>query len=143
MSRPRFRQLEHTSDLKVEILGQDLPSLFRNAAECVTVSMLGPVRLASTRTERVSLTAADTAELLLDWLRELIYVFSVRQMAVAQADITRLEGDGEWRLEAELSGEDYDPGRHGLVLEIKAPTYHEFLFEVKPGACRAIVVLDV
>lgn len=143
MSRPRFRQLEHTSDLKVEILGEDLPDLFRNAAECLTVSMLGHARLAETRIETVAINAADPAELFLDWLRELLYIFSVKGLAVARARITRLEGNGEWRLEAGLSGEDYDLERHGLVLEIKAPTYHDFEFCVKPGACRAVVVLDV
>ena len=143
MSRPRFRQLEHTSDLKVEVSGRDLPDLFRNAAACLTTSMLGRVRLEQTRVEAVTLTAAEPAELFLDWLRELLFLFSVKGLAIARAEITKLEGNGEWRLEAEITGEDYDTERHGLVLEVKAPTYHDFLFEAKPGECRAVVVLDV
>jgi SHS2 domain-containing protein len=143
MGRLRYRQLEHTSDLKVEVFGDDLPELFRSAAECVSSCMLGDARVGEARTEHVGLAAAGPAELFLDWLRELLYLFSVKGMAIARADIARLGGNGEWRLEARVSGEDYSPDRHGLVAEIKAPTYHDYAFEMKPGACRAVVVFDV
>ena len=47
------------------------------------------------------------------------------------------------RLTATLFGEEFDAERHGLKVEVKTPTYHEYRIEKTDSGYRATVILDV
>ena len=143
MSRPRFRQLDHTSDLKVEIYGRSLADLLVNGAHCILESMLGECRIAEQRIEEVRVESETKQEFFLDWLRELLYLFSVKGMVPGRVEVVSLKESGGFSVVARVLGEDYDPDRHGLVVEIKAPTYHQFSMEKTADGCAATVVFDV
>ncbi|UCG44398.1 MAG: archease, partial [candidate division WOR-3 bacterium] len=51
----RYRQLEHTSDIRVAILGKDLPELFANAAFCLFDILLDIAKVRETKTRSLSL----------------------------------------------------------------------------------------
>ena len=138
MPRP-YRLLDHTADIRVEITGRDLPELFGNAALCVFDVMLDRSRIRPDRSTEVSLEAADTPELLMDWLRELLFLFSARGLAVAAVEFTLLEPT---RLRAVLASEPFDAERHGLRVELKMPTYHGYSLKETPAGWRATVIFD-
>ena len=140
---PKYRQFEHTSDLKVEIYGKNLPELFSNAAFCLFDIMLDHTRLGTDRTEEVRLASSNLSELFLDWLRELLFLFSTRSLAVARTEIAELTETGTLQLTARIHGTTYDPAKHGLKHEVKTPTYHEYRIELTPAGYRATVVFDV
>lgn len=125
--------------MRVEITGRDLPELFGNAALCVFDVMLDRSRIRPDRSTEVVLEAADTAELFMEWLRELLFLFSTRGLAVATAEFTVLEPT---RLSAVLSGEPFSLERHGLKVELKAPTYHDYSLRETPAGWRATVIFD-
>jgi SHS2 domain-containing protein len=114
--------------------------LLVDAARMVSDVTLDRCAVREAATVEVDLAASEPADLLLDWLRELLYVFSARGFAVARASV-RMKGPST--LHAELHGEPYDPGRHGLKLEIKTPTYHGYRFEQTESGCRAVILFDV
>jgi SHS2 domain-containing protein len=134
-----WRLLEHTADIRVEITGQDIGALHANAAACVFDLMVGRQSIAAKATIEVVLESSGPAELFLDWLRELLFTFSARGFAVAHVELLELDPA---RLRARLAGEPYDPARHGLKLELKAPTYHDYVFEKTPAGWRAVVLFD-
>ena len=138
MPRP-YRLLDHTADIRVEITGRDLPELFGNAALCVFDVMLDRSRIHPDRSTEVIIEAADTAELLMEWLRELLFLFSARGLAVAAVEFTLLEPP---RLRAVLSGEPFRVERHGLRVELKMPTYHGYSLKETPAGWRATVIFD-
>ena len=138
MPRP-YRLLDHTADIRVEITGRDLPELFGNAALCVFDVMLDRSRIRPDRSTEVSLEAADTPELLMDWLRELLFLFSARGLAVAAVEFTLLEPT---RLRAVLASEPFDVERHGLRVELKVPTYHGYSLKETHAGWRATVIFD-
>ncbi|OYD14691.1 hypothetical protein CH330_07880 [candidate division WOR-3 bacterium JGI_Cruoil_03_51_56] len=141
--RPPHRQLNHTSDLKVEIFGRTLAELFTNAAFCLFDLMLDRSQLKVTKTRIVELTAPNLAELFLDWLRELLFLFSAHSFAVARAELIEFSETEPFRLTARLHGEDYDPARHGLKIEIKVPTYHQYRLESTTNGYLATVIFDI
>jgi SHS2 domain-containing protein len=143
LSRPPFRQLEHTSDLKVEVYGRDLTDLLVNAARCILESMLGECEIGGQRVEEVRLESGTRDEFFLDWLRELLYLFSVKGMVPGRVEVVSLRESGSFSVAARVLGEDYEPARHGLVMEIKAPTYHQFSLERTADGYTATVVFDV
>lgn len=147
--RGTWRRLEHTADLRVEFRAPDIDALFRVGADCLFELMLertggpaGPRSGGHPVMETVRLNAPDTAELFLDWLRELLFLFSARGFVLAGIARLRVEPEQN-RLEAELVGEKYDPARHRLKLEIKSPTYHQYRFESDGPGWRAELLFDI
>ena len=139
----RYRQLEHTSDIRVAILGKDLSELFANAAFCLFDIMLDISKVKQTRTRELKLESADLSELFMDWLRELLFLFSNDSFVPARVEIRSLSSEEPCSLSAGLSGEDYDPERHGLRIEVKTPTYHQYELKQTEEGWQALVVLDV
>lgn len=138
--KERYRLLEHTADLKVVIFGTSLEELFANTAFMLFDVMLDLKQVSETESRPITLKSADTRELLLDWVRELLFLFSTEGFVVSRTEISILSPD---RLAATLHGSRYDPDRHGLKLEIKTPTYHEFRLEECTGSWQATILFDV
>jgi len=135
----RYRQLEHTADIKVEIYGRDLSELFENACFCVFDLMLDQASVRAERAVPVSLSSSDLPELFMDWLRELLFRFSNDSLAIARAEVGRIS---DRRAEATLYGEEFDLKRHGLKVELKTPTYHQFSLGKTTDGYEAVVVFD-
>ena len=135
-----YRKLEHTSDIKVEIYGADLAELFTNAATCLFDLILDLDKVQETRSVPVSLESADLSELFLDWLRELLFLFSTHSLAVRRVEVSSIEPT---RINATAFGEEFDAKRHGLKVEVKTPTYHEYRIDKTDEGYRATVILDV
>ncbi len=136
----RYRRLEHTSDVKVEIYGADLAALFTNAATCLFDLILDLEKVRETTAVPVSLESTELPELLLDWLRELLFLFSTRSLAISRVEISSIEPT---RVSATVFGEKFDAERHGLKVEVKTPTYHEYRVEKTEDGYRATVIFDV
>ncbi len=136
----RYRRLEHTSDVKVEIYGADLAGLFTNASVCLFDLMLDRSKVRKSTAVPVSLEAGALPELFLDWLRELLFLFSTRSLAIGRVEISSIEPT---RVTATIFGEEFDAERHGLRIEVKTPTYHEYRIEKGEDGYRATVIFDV
>ncbi len=133
---------DHTADVGLRIRGDDLADLFRTAAGGLVdyvVANRGAVRV--DRVDAVSLRADSTAELLLAWLDELIFLIETRHVLYARFEVD-LSDDG-LALEARLGGEAIDPGRHVLDHEVKAVTRHGATFGREGSGWVAEVILDI
>jgi SHS2 domain-containing protein len=81
-------------------------------------------------------------------LAEALYVFATEHFLVATADVT-VRGfaagpeDGAGEVAAVLWGEPYEPGRHRLLTEVKAVTYHRLQVSHTADGWVATVLLDV
>jgi len=135
-----YRLLDHTSDIKVEIYGADLAELFTNAATCLFDLILDTGKVRETQSVPVSLESADLSELVLDWLRELLFLFSTHSLAIRRVEIASIEPT---RIKATVFGEEFDAERHGLKVEVKTPTYHQYRIDKTDEGYRATVILDV
>jgi len=117
----RWTFVDHTADIRMEVRGRTPEDLFVNAALGLA-SLLGsePAGPADTELD-VTLEGVDQEQLIVEWLREILYRSQVEGFALADAHIVELS---ENRIEARLSGstavqEEAEPG-----IEIKAVTYH-------------------
>ncbi len=137
---PRYRRLEHTSDIKVEIYGADLAELFTNAATCLFDLILDLKKVQETRSVPVSLGSADLSELFLDWLRELLFLFSTHSLAIRRVEIHSIRPT---KINATAFGEEFNQKRHGLKVEVKTPTYHQYRIDKTDEGYRATVIFDV
>jgi SHS2 domain-containing protein len=156
----KYRLLDQTSDLGMEILGRDLPELFRNACFAMFDNILHLSSVNPVESRRIELRSATREELFLDWLRELLFRFSTEYFVVKEVTSIKLAGGpgsgvggqgkmngesvaGSWFLVADVKGEKFDPQRHQVKLEIKTPTYHMFSITQEGGGYKTLVVFDV
>jgi SHS2 domain-containing protein len=138
-SDPGWELLDHTADIRMEVRGKTLEELFLNAAVGL-VSLLAPNAEADSATEIDIVLDSDNAEnLLVDWLREILFYNQARDFVPVQTDIMDLTNRNiRARLVGgvKLSGEE-------PVAEIKGVTYHGLVIEKKGAGYLARIVFDI
>jgi SHS2 domain-containing protein len=137
------RFFDHTGDIGVALSAESLPVLFREAARAFTTTLVGSAPINRASTHHVSLTAAELDDLMVDWLGEVHYLFEVRNLLAADADVSLEPTSGGWQLEADVHVEPYDEDRHQLQILIKGITYHRLHVEQTPDGWQTDVVFDI
>lgn len=135
----KWRLIEHTADIRMQIFGKDLGDLLINAAKGLT-SLLGePANKGPKDRVIIELEASDREELLIDWLREILFYNNVRGFCFASAIFQRLSPTG---LRSQVTGliikKPYEP-----ETDIKAVTYHGVEVNETIEGLEAKVVFDI
>ena len=137
-----FETFDHTADLGLRVVADDLADLFQTAAGGlfdVIVSNRDEVR--AIEIEQVSLQAESLEDLLLEWLSELIYRCETRHRLYSAFSVELDEP--ACALTATISGEPIDRSRHDLDHEVKAATRHGMSVRKEPQGWVAEVILDI
>lgn len=133
---------EHTADVGFRVHAESLTDLFRTAAEALfDYIVVNRNEVREVETEAVSLRAEETAELLADWLSELIFRCETKHRLYSRFDL-RLSEDGT-SLEATIAGEAIDRDRHQLDHEVKAVTRHGASLTNHAQGWVAELILDI
>ena len=138
--RQKYRQLPHTADLAWRIWGATLPELFENAGGALISTLTDRRFLRRAEVREITVEAPDLEALLVDWLNRLLYLFDVEGFLGRDFRVRSLTGK---RLEAEVRGDIFDPGRHPGKTAVKAATYHHLAITPKDGGWQATVILDL
>lgn len=133
---------DHTADVGLRIQGQDLNDLFRTAAEGMfDYIVVNRDEVRTTESESLSLQAETTADLLVEWLGELIFRSETTHRLYRTFDV-RVGASGT-SLQATISGEGIDTERHVLDHEVKAVTRHGLSVSQIADGWSAEVILDI
>lgn len=137
-----YRWFDHTADLGMEIFGEDAAHLFANAGRALSAGIVSVKRapLLHRHTHELTIEGEDWADLMVNWLRELLYLWNGRQQIVHRFQFRTLV---ENRLSAVVVADAFDPERHCVEKEIKAVTYHQIEVRPESDGWRARVVFDV
>ena len=136
----KFRYLDHTGDLGVEVFGADLSDLFRHAGEAFADIMTDPGSVRVRETRKISLTADRVEDLLVKWFNEFIFYFDTEALLFSAFDIRSVD---ETRIEAGIRGEPYDENRHDIKTTVKSATYHQLEVVRRKSGWRAVVIFDL
>ena len=144
---PNYKFFDHTADIGVEISGRTRKELFANAA-CAMFDILienNDSKIKSTektqkRQKTVTAKGSDMEDLLINFLREILYLFNGAAWVVSHCKITECSNK---RLKAQLMGEPYNKNKHSIKAEIKAVTYSGLSVEKQKSGWRARVIFDV
>jgi SHS2 domain-containing protein len=147
MAGVRWRTIEHTADLGLEIEAPSLADLFMASALGMAGVLVGseegglpgPVSAETATWRHLDLEAPDTEALLVEWLRELLHVQLSEGKLVAAAEIEELN-DG--RLVARVGLGEPGPGTE-VERELKGVTYHDLAVERRNDGWFARVVFDL
>ncbi|MBN1209334.1 MAG: archease [Myxococcaceae bacterium] len=129
----------HTAEVQVRINGTDLPELFEEAGYALADVMLGEQPSEpppDAEVEHVTLEAADTEALLVDWLNELISRSDAWKRVYTDFEVDELS---DRTLHARIRG--FTPSV--LKTAVKAATFHGLEIREHEDGFTATVVLDV
>jgi SHS2 domain-containing protein len=133
-----WRYLEHTADVRLEIVGVTLEDLFNNAAAAL-MDVLGCASVREETQIPLDLDSDDLEDLFVEWLRELLFQHETKQFVFVRAEYEQLS-------ETALSGRIVG-GFHGPeiqpALEVKAITYHGLSVEKTEAGYVARVIFDI
>ena len=135
-----FRILDHTADVGLQAHGADLAELFANAARGMFSIVVSLETVQPTEQFPLQLTADNLEDLLVNWLSELLYLFSAKQILFRRFEITEIDNR---QVLAKAFGEPLDQSRHELQAEIKAVTYHDLEVRKLDHGWSAKVLFDV
>jgi len=135
-----YRIFDHTADLGVEVTAATAEELYAAAVFALfdLLTDLSSVRAGVSR--EIVVTGEDRAELLVNLLREALYLWSGGGFLIKTCLVREATPQ---RLSALLRGEWFDPARHRIKQEIKAVTYHQASVSDTKQGWIARVVLDV
>ncbi len=127
-----YRFFPHTGDAAVELEASDEPGLRAAGVAALRELLLGDSPVASESERLISPSGRDSAERLIHFLREVLYLYDAEHFVPAEAS------------PGGVRGEPFQAGRHRAIREVKAVTYHGV--EVRrsdDGTLRARVVFDL
>jgi SHS2 domain-containing protein len=133
---------EHTADVGLRITGTDLNDVFRTAAEgLIDYIVVNREAVHAGAPETLSLQAETPADLLADWLSEVLFRVETTHTLYSRFDID-VADDGR-SLTATLAGEPIDRDRHILDHEVKAVTRHGLNLQRTDTGWVAELILDI
>lgn len=139
-SQPTYTLLDHTADLRIRVVGADLADLFTNAGLALSDLIVeGPAAGCVDETE-VHVTGLDAADLLVNFLRELLYLWTGHEKAVTVIQVTHIS---DTSVSARVTTVGFVPQRQHVVHEIKAVTYHQIDVSRTGTGWQATVVFDI
>jgi protein archease len=135
-----FRVLEHTADVGFEAWGATREEVFANAARALEDLSVNLDAIAARTEMPIEAEGEGAAELLVNWLSRLLYLFDAEGWVFCDFTIQKLD---DRFLQAVARGERFDPARHPVKMQVKAITYHQLVLEPAPEGWRARVFVDI
>ncbi len=136
----KYKLIDHTADFGIHVFGSDLQELFSNAAFAMfdIITDIGTLKAADEK--KIHVTGDDWPDLMVNWLREMLFLWTGRELLVKKADILSIS---EYQLMAVITADPYDPDRHLVNNEIKAVTYHQIQVNSIDNGWESKIIFDV
>ncbi|KQC09200.1 MAG: hypothetical protein APR62_00005 [Smithella sp. SDB] len=137
-----YKFFDHTADIGVEVTGRTRKELFVNAAEALFDVMIESKTGGeeAKQQKKITVEGSDIADLLINFLRELLYLFNGEKFITGNCEIIKFTNK---ELQAWLTGESFNSKKHLIKTEIKAVTYSGAKVEKIKAGWRARVIFDV
>jgi len=136
-----YRFVPHTADIKVVMDGGRLDDIYVDAVALVRELVAGEAAdVRPVTAHRIAASAGSADELLLQFIRELLYLFHTASFVPGNLEIEERSPE---RLRAVVWGELFDDHRHDPQPEVKAVTRHQLAVREEDGRWRAEVIFDL
>jgi SHS2 domain-containing protein len=137
---PSYEFFDHTADVGIRVRAPTLPELVIPAGEAL-YAVIGEIAGRGDGTPvTFDLTGEEPAELLRDYLGELLILFERDARTAGAVDVSKFTDS---RLTVTVQVRPIDRGRSVFHHEVKAVTYHELDVKAIPGGYEATVIVDI
>jgi SHS2 domain-containing protein len=136
----KYKFIDHTGDLGIQIFGEDLPELFKHAGEAFFHIITDRKKIRKSMSRKITVNAEGLEDLLVNWLNEFVFLFDTEMLLFRDFEISSLD---ERHLEATVHGEPYNEGRHPIKTTVKGATYHQLGVYREKDIWKAQVIFDL
>ena len=136
----KYRLIDHTADFGLHVFGTDLKDLFASTAFAMFDQITIVKDLQPEKELKIHVTGSDWPDLMVNWLRELLYLWTGKELLVKHIDIQTLS---EYNLTATLRVDPFKPDRHVITNDIKAVTYHQIQVNQVANGWESRIIFDV
>jgi SHS2 domain-containing protein len=134
-----YQTIDHTADIGITVRTGDVETLFKEAARAVSELIFGARPFTATGEIQVKVTGSDWPDLMINWLRELLYLVNGEGMIPGPVGIRKLEA---FTLDATVPVDKTGYTCHAILSEIKAVTYHQIQVERRAAGWQARIIFD-
>ncbi|MBC2715824.1 MAG: archease [Desulfobacteraceae bacterium] len=135
-----YTLIDHTADIGICVTETSIKDLFETAAHAMFEQITEPSKLSGTHTRDIHIKGIDRPDLLINWLRELLWCWTIDNCLIKQVVINKIDNS---HLSAKLSYDKFDPQTHEILKDIKAVTYHGASVEETEDGWEATIIFDV
>jgi len=141
-SMSNYKFFDHTADIGVEVYGRTRKELFMNTAGALFDVMIEHKagRATAKRQKKITVEGTDVADLLINFLRELLHLFNGEHFITGSCEIIEFSNK---KLQARLTGESFNNKKHSIKTEIKAVTYSGATVKRVESGWKARIIFDV
>ena len=136
----QYELIDHTADMGIRVWGKNRKVLFANAGQAMFDLIVRTERVEAEQLEQVQVTGNDIVDLLINWLRELLFIWTGKERLVHTIEIESLTGT---KLIGGVTTYPFHSNRHAIRHELKAVTYHQAKVEKCGDGWMAEVIFDV
>ncbi|MDD5686391.1 MAG: archease [Elusimicrobia bacterium] len=135
----KHKIINDASCLKVVVYGKNMKELFENAAFTLCSLIAKPDADSIRKPMKITATANNTEDLLMNFLKELLHYYSVRKILLCSFRVMSLT---ENKVHAKLTGENI--GRHhSIINDIKSARYEDIKISKTRTGYKTHIVFDV
>ncbi len=131
---------EHTADIGLSACADSLDELFEALAGGLVELICPRQQVCPRETRNLTLAAEDIEALIVDFLSEIMITVQTHRFVLADIKVSQKKF---CEIDAQLTGEPFDPERHQFLTEIKAVTYHLLDVSKQDNQWTGRVVLDI
>ncbi len=135
-----YELIDHTADIGIRVTGKTINDLFEISALAMFEQITDTTNLVGSHTKDIHVKGIDRPDLLINWLRELLWCWTIDNCLIKQVVIKELHDD---HLTAKLSYDGFDPKTHEILKDIKAVTYHGISVDQTDEGWQATIIFDV
>jgi len=139
--------MDHTADEGIRAWGKNGKEMFEEAAKGMFSILVDPATIEPTEKRQMEIQSETVDELLLSWLKEILYVFYTESMVFSEFQIEKdnlSKGNAEtYFIRVSMAGEKLNTSRHGICKEIKSVTRHGFYVKKGNPWWEANILFDV
>ncbi|MCF8035614.1 MAG: archease [Desulfobacteraceae bacterium] len=135
-----YEVIDHTADTGIRVWAGTPTGLFAEACRAMFELITDNSRVAPVKTRKLFIEGIDQTDLLINWLRELLMLWSADRELVASVQISELS---EKNLRATVRTQPFDPEYHVIYTDIKAVTYHGAEIISRDRHWETSVIFDV
>ncbi len=136
----KYKLIDHTADIGIDIYGDTLSELFSNAGFAMFDIITDITTVDPKDPYIVKVEGVDKEQLLVNWLGELLYLYDIKSLLFRDFLISTMN---ENQLTATIRGEKYIETKHTINTEIKAVTHHALSVKHEHNQWKARVIFDL
>lgn len=139
----KYKILDHTADIKIEIYGESLKILFENAHKA-WLDIINDNKLKINNNELTITIKENSLEfLLLEYLKELNYYLTVKKTILINPKINISANNNVFEITSKVNVIEINSKNISIKEEIKAFTLHELNIINENNSCKATIIIDV